>query len=262
MDLFLHCPEAYSRKYIEGDRRRDDTVANTLGSAVHMAARVDLEIKRDEGRLLPEQHLPDVAADAFERTWRLKDPRIDRSEGTKAEQRGVAKDHAIALTGLHRRRVTEVVDPHLLEVKVTADIPGYPNSLVGYIDLVERNYHLHDGKTTGAAIKADALATSTQGLVYPMLMELATGVRPPFFSLDIMKRPGKRARARYVQQSYEPNGDYSPILLRLERMAKIIEAGAFMPAAPGHWKCSSKYCVYFSDCPWGRARRVAVGMTL
>ena len=44
------------------------------------------------------------------------------------------------------------------------------------------------------------------------------------------------------------------------RMAEVIEKGAFLPADPGSWRCSEKFCEYWDDCPFGRARRQSFAM--
>ena len=146
--------------------------------------------------------------------------------------------------------------PLIIEEKITVELNGFPYPLVGYIDLGETTHALRDLKTKAKTPGRNDAANSTQTAMYSMMYEIATGWRPPRFTMDSLV---KTKVPKLVQQTVVPTGNYTPLLMRMQRMAQVIEAGAFMPAAPGHWKCSERYCEYYEDCPWGRARQTMIG---
>ena len=88
-----------------------------------------------------------------------------------------------------------------------------------------------------------------------LLLHVDEGVLPPSLMLDVLVKTKTPKRATVMTT---PNGDHSALLQRIERAAAVIEAGAFLPAQPGHWKCSEKFCEFYDDCVFGRRARVSI----
>lgn len=253
-ELLHFCGVAFERRYILRDRRWANTVPQTVGKAVHLAARVDLETKREAGHTIPDAAIPDLAADAFERQWNAETPDINEGDGygsTVEDVRGAAKDQSVALGGLHHEGIAAHVDPKLVECKVHHNLPGYPFDVMGIVDLTETDDHVRDLKTRKRTPKPEDVANSIQAAMYPFIIEQETGVKVPAFTLDVLV---KTKTPKLVQVSATP-GDWSHLYARFDRMAEVLEKGAFLPADPSHWKCSEKFCEYWDDCPFGRARR-------
>jgi len=45
---------------------------------------------------------------------------------------------------------------------------------------------------------------------------------------------------------------YHALMAKLVAADKGIEAGTFLPAAEGSWRCSSKWCEFFATCKFAR----------
>lgn len=248
------CGVAFERRYILKDRRSSNTVPQTVGSSVHLSARVDLEAKRASGSALDDEVIPDLAADAFEKHWEGGAPTINEADGygsSKEDVKGAAKDQVIALGQLHHTHVAKIAVPKLIECRVDYRLPGYPFDLMGFVDLTETDDSVRDLKTRAKKPNVNDVANSVQAAMYSFIIEKETGVKVPRFTLDVLV---KTKTPKFVQVSAVPL-DYSHLYQRFDRIAKVIESGAFLPADPGHWKCSPKFCDYWDDCPFGAARR-------
>lgn len=258
-ELLHFCGVAFERRYVMKDRRWAHTVPQTVGKAVHLAARVDLETKRAKGVTISDDAIPDLAADAFERQWEGEPPDINEDDGygsTTSSVKGAAKDHAIELELMHHAQIARAVKPKLVECKVEHSLPGYPFDIMGIVDLTEEDDHVRDLKTRARTPRAEDVANSIQASMYPFIIEQETGAKVPRFTLDVLV---KTKTPKLVQISAKP-GDWSHLYQRFDRMAQVVESGAFLPADPGHWKCSEKFCEYWDDCPFGRARRTAFAL--
>jgi hypothetical protein len=253
LELLQMCGEAFRRRYIERERRPPPSVVMAIGKATHATAEVDLTYKRDAGALLADDDLPDLAADAFEKQWEDETPELNKEEkarpdATKAE----AKDQTIALCKVHHSKLAPKIDPFKLEERLEVELDGYPYDLVAWLDVVESDGGIRDLKTRK---RAPNTAQTIQAELYVFAQAAAKGILAPKFYMDVLV---KTKTPKAVTLAYEPKEDQSPIERRLERAAKVIQADAFMPADPGHWKCSEKFCEFWDDCPWGRRRKIAM----
>ena len=255
LNLLQMCGEAYRRKYIEGQRTTKGSAA-AIGIATHRSAEVDLTAKKVEGILLPDEVIPDLASDSFEEAWAADDLELSKEEKQdKAGTRAKSKDQTLALADLHHGDLAPELVPEHIEHRMEAKLDGLPFSLMGYADVIEVDGTIRDLKTRGKSPRA-ADASEDLGLQwYSLLLHLNEGVLPPALMLDVLV---KTKTPKRVTVDTKPSGDHAPLLERIERAAAVIEAGAFLPAQPGHWKCSEKFCEFYDDCTFGRRARVSI----
>lgn len=253
--LMQMCGEAFRRKYVEMEPMTSGLAA-AIGTAVHKSAEIDLRSKRDEGELLPEEVIEDTAADAFETA--IEDPRTQltkKEQQARVEILGKAKDQAIGLAGVHHHQLAPMVAPKLIEHRFDVEFEGFPLTLVGYADLVEDDNTIRDLKTRGKKPRQDD-ATDDIGLAwYAMSLSVSDMGAAPGLALDVLVKT-KTPKLETVWAVSPTNHD--PLLLRIERAAMVIQSGAYLPAPTDHWKCSEKFCDFYDDCPWGRARRTQI----
>ena len=88
-----------------------------------------------------------------------------------------------------------------------------------------------------------------------MSMDVSDMGAAPALAMDVLVKT-KTPKLETVWA--KPAQDHAPLIQRIERAALVIEAGAYLPAPPDHWKCSEKFCDFYNDCPFGRARRVQI----
>ena len=255
LNLLQMCGEAYRRKYIEGQKTTKGTAA-AIGIATHKSAEVDLTSKKMDGILLPDEAIPDIASDSFELAWAADDLELSKEEKQDKEgTRAKAKDQTLGLAQLHHGDLAPELVPEHLEHRMEIKLDGLPFSLMGYADVIEVDGTIRDLKTRGKTPKASD-ASEDLGLAwYSRLLHVDEGVLPPSLMLDVLVKTKTPKRATVMTT---PNGDHSALLQRIERAAAVIEAGAFLPAQPGHWKCSEKFCEFYDDCVFGRRARVSI----
>lgn len=249
--------EAYRRRYIERDRRADHRVPNTIGKAVHLEGQVDLEFKIETGSLMEDAAVDDIAADSFETMWDHLNPELDEVEKSRGRDivRGESKDLAVTLARIHHSELAPKLEPTHVERKLELRRPDLRYPVIGYLDVLEED-RVRDLKTPKKTPKQDDLVDSIQAALYPALVEATDGERPSSFVIDALV---KLKKPKLV--SHEVGVlDSEHVFERLRRIEGAIEAGSFIPADPTSWKCSEKWCEYFNDCPWGRARRVSFSM--
>lgn len=246
------CGEAFRRRYIEGDKG-PGSVATVIGSATHKSAEIDLTEKKESSELLPDEAIPDLAADAFTLLWDTEDIELTKEE--KHDKFGVrdrSKDMTIKLAQLHHADLAPEIQPEIIEERLEVKLPGFPLDLVGYPDVVEIDGTIRDLKTR-ARKPAQGDAAIDLGLsFYNLAIEIQDGRTAPELKLDVLT---KTKTPKRFTDTVAPQANSSALIQRIERAALTIESGAFMPADPGHWKCSEKFCDYYSDCPWGKASR-------
>ena len=253
--LLQMCGEAFRRKYVD-KQPMTSGLAAAVGTAVHKSAELDLTAKRDEGELQAEEVIIDTAADAFETA--VADPRTaltKEEREARAAVLGKAKDQAIGLARVHHHELAPMVAPKLIEHRFEIEFDGFPLTLVGYADLVENDNTIRDLKTRGKKPRPDD-ATDDIGLAwYAMSLDVSELGYAPALALDVLVKT-KTPKLETVWAT-SPT-DHDPLLARIERAALVIQAGAYLPAPPDHWKCSEKFCDFYNDCPFGRARRIQI----
>jgi len=248
------CGEAFRRRYIERDRRSDHRVPNTIGKAVHLEAQVDLEFKIETGELIEDEAVEDIAADSFESMWDDLEPDLDESEKARGRDtvRGEAKDLTVTMAKMHHNLVAPGLNPTHVERKLELRRPDLKWPTIGYVDVQEPN-KIRDLKIPARTPKAEDLDQSTQAALYPALAEAMDGVRPEVFAIDALVKLKTPKRVTIETAVL----DSEHVFERIKRIEDMVDAGTFLPADPRSWKCSEKWCEFFDDCPWGRARRVS-----
>ena len=254
LNLLQMCGLAYRYKYIDKRPTCAGTAA-AVGTAVHKSAEHDLGCMRDEGVTMPDEQVSDLVSDAFEDAWESREILFQPDE--KADLKGTkagCKDQSINLAHLHHQELAPTLKPVLIEHKLEVEFEGFPLKLLGYADVIEVGNVLRDLKTRARTPNANDAANDIGLAFYAMALDATSpGVKPvPKMALDVLTKT-KTPQRHTVFAAPEPG--HGPILRRIELAAKVIAAGAYLPAPPGHWKCSEKFCEFWADCPFGKPDR-------
>jgi PD-(D/E)XK nuclease superfamily len=252
------CGELFRRVYVEGERRPPG-VAAVIGTAVHKTAAIDLARKMQTGKGASPAEVKQVAADALEATWLGESPLLSPEEKTIGvpKVKGEAKDEAIDLALLHNRELTPQLNPKGLERKMRLILDGFPFDVEGTIDVDEED-QINDLKTSAKSPSEDAAEGMPQLDMYSMMRS------------HIEKRPVKRQGLNFLVKTkvsklvrvHAPAPkQFTAIVRRIERAAHVWQTGAFYPvdpSGPSGWVCTPKWCGFFNDCEFGRARKVQI----
>lgn len=258
--------------YVKGIKRPPG-VAATVGKSVHGSAEDDLRNVIENETLLDDADVQDNAAFHFEYQW---DQGVELNEDEESEGKdkvkGEAKDKAIRLSTLHHAEVAPEIKPTHVEERFDVVVKGCSHDLSGYVDVIEGGEKLvvRDTKTTSRKPEVDAAHKSLQLQLYALACEVgALGVssgkpvgkrKPAALYLDFLV--GLKKSENRVSLATAPPAVYTPLLLRIQKAAEIMDKGTFYPVEPGHWKCCAKWCGYWQDiCPHGRRAQTIVPVT-
>jgi len=253
------CGEQWHRRYQLGEKIPPG-VAAIAGSGTHASIEVNLNSKKDEGETVPLGQALAVARDYVAQQFADGNYHLcpeDREAKTADAWRDEAVDTAVGLSGLHHKEVAPIIEPIGVERPWVLEMEGYPFDLSGWIDIEEAD-RIIDTKTAARAPSQRDADTSIQLSMYGLERFVTEGRIPGEFCIDALVKTKKPKHKRIVSQRDEE--DFGVLVRRIENAIKVIEAGAFTPADPGHYLCDPKWCGFYDTCPYARAKTVhAVG---
>lgn len=248
MELYSKCPEAYRRRYIEGEKIPPG-VAMLKGTGIHRAAETNFRQKVESHRDLPTSEIVDAAVAAFEAELSggvLLDPDEESVGATKII--GQAKDDVADLAEVHARQQAPDYQPVWVEEQVRVELPG-PRDLLAVLDLADDQRRVVDFKTAKRAkTQADA-DDSVQLTVYAAAYQAVQGEPPSLVRLDTVVQTSK-ATTRQVVDSARGEPDLVALSRRINAITTAVDAGIFPPTTPGAWWCDPRWCGYHATCPF------------
>jgi hypothetical protein len=246
---YMMCGEYYRREKIEGDFLGITSVSAARGSGVHTGARTNFDQKKETRVDLPKKEIVEASAEAF-------DDRINNTEGfglwiSPPEKKigrkkviGEEKDRTVALAGLFSDKMAPTVQPDIVEAKgevqITKDL-----SFVGFIDLIEQE-RVRDLKTSAKSYNPNNTHQDFQLTSYAVLYRASQGSWPKALVHDVLV--STKTPKYQVLQTVRDEGDARAWLEIVVAIYNQIQAGVFMPAVPGAWKCSKKWCPAWGSC--------------
>jgi len=257
MSLMSKCPQAVEH-YLNG-LKRPPLVVLLMGTVTHRVGEANLGHKMEHGELLGDADVMDLAASIFRDEWDGGEPLLTEEERQlgKSRVKGATKDACVNLGLMHSKRIAPSIEPVALERAMTLLVDGERYRLVGTLD-VEEEDRIRDLKTSVSRMTIDDARDSVQLDMYAFMLERLTGKRVSRVCLDVLQ---KAVIPKPYTLDVAAPSDFEPLLMRIERTAKVIESGAFMPvdpSGPSGWICSERFCGYFDDCVFGRRRRKAL----
>lgn len=260
------CGEYAFRRHFS-DSKKTTTMGLARGGSVHKGVQFVLERKMRGESTNPEDVGALVARDF---TQRLEDASEvlfspqEREAGTKGIIEETRKS-AVRLSLGYVFHFVPLIDPLAVEKHYRFEVRGQDFDLGGTADCLakhEKGKAIRDTKTCTSKKNDGEVENSVQLGFYALCEEQESGDPADAVALDFLQvmKTGDGVKA-YGHEKAAPR-DHSATLLRIERAVHLIEKEAWMPADPGGpsgWKCSEKFCEFFQDCPFGRARRVQFG---
>ena len=264
LGTFENCGEAYRRRYLE-KHIIPPGVAALRGGAVHKGAEMNFAQKIESRVDLPAKDIIDRAAAEFDARIAAEGVFLaaeDEARG-KAVVIGEEKDTAVALAGLFALEVAPVYQPTAVEKKIRIELPDSPRDILGILDLtatVIKEPGLGEGigdYKTGKKTKPQRdFDVSPQLSLYDLAYRALTGKVPGFIRVEQLIQL-KAGTKRVMNATTRTIADFRATVARVNAMIGGLEKGAFMPASPGAWNCSPKWCGYWTSCPYVNSERKA-----
>lgn len=252
LGMFLRCPHQFERRYLRGEIIPPG-IAARRGSAIHRAAQINHDQKQHTQQDLPVDALQDAARDHYMKLIQEQGvfiPKDQISEKDELLARGL--DATVRLTKLYRESLAPVIQPLLVEEKLTMEA-GLGLPLQGTIDVLTTDHWLPDLKTADRSKGMGEADNSLQLTFYAGLVANQTGKWPAKLSLEVLVNQ-KEPKLQSLPTSRGP-GEWVNLLLRIQLMLAQIQIGLFPPCDPSTWICSPQWCGYFWTCKYSLKRR-------
>jgi hypothetical protein len=238
------CPRSWAYRYVERIQAKR-SAALVFGSAFHTTLESYIRARCDG--------LTEEAVSIWSRVWQAEmktavDIDWDTDTPEQLSNDGVRmfghKDTQMLLHNL--QPLIEAGEP-VIERKVELRVPGVPLPIIGYIDMVQSDHVPCDFKTAARAWTLDKLDGELQPLFY--LAALSQGNYKPCTSYRFRHYVFVKTKTPQVQ-TLESLHSAAELLWLLDLIRSVwvaIQAGAF-PCNTSSWKCSAKWCEYWSLC--------------
>ena len=244
LGMALRCGEQFRRRYVEGERVPPGIAAGR-GTGVHRANETNLKQKVITKKDLRLTDLKDAARDGFVNAFRNGIFLAKEDIPLKAKILNQGLNDTLKLTGMYRDKVAPLIDPVEVERRFKIDV-GLDLPLAGMID-IERHAKIDDLKTSGKKWAEGRIDTEIQPIFYSYAHEHETGNRPQF-NYHILKITQGGSTGYQLQSIRATDDHYQSLMAKCRMMIRMLESGVFMPANPGSWWCSERWCGYYQTC--------------
>jgi hypothetical protein len=245
VDQFSRCGIQWYKRYIDG-LKIPPGIAALTGSSAHEAFELNFKSKLTTGEDLPLSDLEDCAATAYREKLDRQGVFIARENLPSAQaDLSDGRDMAVAICKPFKEDFAHTIQPAMVEEKMTLDVEGLP-TIVGYLDLYTSDGRLSDSKTTKRKWPQNDVDTATQPTLYREMIKAKTGSYPRVMTIDqFIKTKEPRFEST---ETIRTSDDFRILTDRFKVMLKMVQAGIFLPAQPGAWNCSAKWCGFFAGC--------------
>ncbi len=240
IEMFLRCQRQWAFRYLEG-LRLPPAVAMVQGTALHAGAEYNYAYKLETGEDAARDEVLDAARDAFV----AGQEHIEDWEGNEP---GLALDVAVWLTEVYHAELAPTVQPTAVETEFVLTDEAWPWPVLGYQD-VQTAEGVIDIKTAAKKKTQADLDTSLQAGIYLLERNRAGG--PEGFSWHVAVKTKTPTTQVLTRERIEPERVALTVARVQAAMQQVIASGLAMPAAPGSWVCSERFCGFWRLCEYG-----------
>jgi hypothetical protein len=251
----LKCPEQLRRRYIEMEII-PPSIAMGRGIGVHAANEANLKHKLVKGKDMPLDDVLDAARDGYVHAFEEAGNQVYLPKGDQPAKRRLMNEglnDALRCAELYRHEVAPRINPIAIEEPFLISVLGIQRPLAGRMDYQELPL-VGDLKSTTKKWAPHRIHEEIQPVFYSYVHEHERGVRPEFRYDILIARRGKDGNPTSTElqtQSLSPTtGHYRALFAKLQAFERMLDSGVFMPANPGAWWCSERWCGYWQTCPY------------
>lgn len=256
MEMIWRCPEQYRRRYIEGERLPPG-VALLVGTGMHIGAQVNFDQKIKTHEDLPPKQIVGAAVSGFEKRVAGDGFSLSEEEASRGAKvvLGEAKDLTAKLAGAHAEHQAPDYQPVAVEHTTRIVFPNASHDLLGVTDLRDDKDRVTDFKSAARKPAEDEAERSIALTIYAASFQIENSRPSSEVRLDVLTKT--KVPGRHVRVSQRDRNDFAVLANRVNITLAAIKAGVFLPASPGNWACSSKWCGFASTCPYFNSERRA-----
>ncbi len=244
-NMFLKCGEQYRRRYVEKEIIPPG-IALVRGSATHTGIEVNHRQKKETRQDLEKNHIIDIAVDEFDKKIN-RDGIATNGDRPVKDIIGEGRDQTAALAGVYAEQVAPSIQPVMVEEKITIDIPGL-KPIYAVLDCLDENHNIREFKTAGKSKPQSEADNNLQFSIYGIAVKEKTGRMPENMYMDVLISTKEPKYQRL--ETHRAEDSYLHVIRLAAQVQRAIEKGVFLPAMPGSWWCSDKWCGYWKNCPY------------
>lgn len=242
LNSWLLCGESFRRTYFE--ERLPPNINMWRGTSVHNTLEVNHSQKIDSEVDLKLDYLHDYCRDEY--VHGVKDngvymPNEDKPFKNKLLNQGL--NQSLNAITAYKEKLAPDIHPLKVEEYIRTDI-GLDMPISGRIDLQTKDKVITDFKI-GKRKARDWEHKDLQPSFYSLL-KYVTEKELPIFKYNIIPNNGN---IQELQTSRSFN-DLKILILYIKLFIKDLKAGIFRPCQAGGWKCSERYCHFFTTCKY------------
>ena len=262
VNMFLRCGEQWRRRYIVKDRIPPG-IATVKGKAVHRGAEFHYLEKLRTGHDLPSKETEAYTVEAFHKELASSGVLFTPEEEKKGKSIviGEATDKAASAAVVFAEEVAPPVKPKLVEGAQLIEVPDASHDLLVVLDLVaegstsDKNV-IRDLKVSGKAKNQSNWDTDFQFTLYWLAAKANFGAFPEAIVVDQLVEY-KAGPKHMPMTTARTKPDLTAAIHRLSAVMAGMNAGIFLPAQPGNWWCSPRWCGYWLTCQYVNSEREA-----
>ena len=257
INTYTTCAEAWRRRYVE-KHIIPPGVAELRGTSVHRGAEVNAVQKMKSHEDLSASDIMAAAASAFDDNVNAQGVMLSEEEESVGKDKvlGEAKDLAVGMAHVFAKDVAPSVQPTAVELTQEISLPESTHDLKGIVDVIDDAENVRDIKTSSKAKSQSDWDANGQLTFYALTYRAKFGKDPKAVIVDQLI--GKKKGIEYVPVvTSRTVADYKPLVHRINSVIAGINAGVFVPAPTGSWKCSPKWCGYWNSCLYVNNERKA-----
>lgn len=242
LNLFGNCQIAFRHRYVEGEIMPPG-IAARVGSGLHKAAEANHRQKMNSGMDMPISEMQEIASDEYAHLINSEGVYFPGTAQELHVELGKGEDLTVALTANYGSLIAPQITPVGAEVTIHASHPALPIPFSGTLDVIDARGIIFDLKTASKKWRCGKENETTQPTLYKYMAQ-QTFYKTYEFGFHVLAYGG--------ETQYIPTESGLPGMERIVGIAKAIlnacETGCFMPAVPGHWMCSEKWCGWYHSC--------------
>lgn len=152
----------------------------------------------------------------------------------------------LILSGVNMIRAKVDDEGAMIERKVTLEVPEVDVPIIGYIDIVLDDDTPADFKTASRSWTAERAQSEMQPVFYLAAMgQMGFPVNWHFKHIVFVKN--KTPKFQTFDSERKP-AEIGRLFTQIQDVWRSMKSETFLPAAPGSWKCSPKFCDYYTLC--------------
>lgn len=246
LNQFDRCGEQYRRRYVEGEIIPPG-IAARVGTGSHKGAEVNHRAKMVTYKDEPLDVIQDAARDGYVHSIREGGVFVPADQRPSAKQMiADGLDTVVALAKLYRDSLAPLIQPVLVEQDIYLAHPDLTIPYRGIIDVYTDGRWLPDLKTSEKKWAAGRADHEIQATLYWALIREKTGMPPLKLSFEVLAKSKMEHQSNETTRTEE---DFQLLVRKTQIFLNAVEQGIFLPAQPGSWICSPKYCGYWWTCP-------------